>query len=574
MDAFKAYAFGTAGYCSLQALPLLLTPKLIVSMLAKDARPITDLEAYLSRSLALGLLAFALLVILLTGAVPLTGGIEENVKGTNGDGLSKDPYAYPTLLVTTGYHALTAFYLYTQVTGRWTFGLGAGLIFSSILFCFGVWVTIFGSEKGRISKTTGADKRTSNFPFGNTESAKSKKKESKDEKKDEAKLQLKNHGTFQRRRTSISSGSGESSTRSISPIVQTISTDPSTSRSASPSYSPSGCDSEVSVSSWQWPHPATDLALEGLKPGISHLFNHFSSTIASIMVTFDRGSNGYRNIILPLAHQDELVQRAVCVVSAFHIGRQDPSLYEMAEAGRTAIIAKLSQSARNNENSNEVFNLSTSVTLLVLLVGEMVTGSTEFNHLFSMMSALLQGSNILQETSSPVEAFLRQQVHMFQLFVRPFLDPASGAVMLKGSIKQYLDFMTCFSDCGPWYSAQVSCLEGAVHLAKDIYLEDYNAERHPLACHVKLERLRDMTLSINLATPGMHALVWPNFVAAASSRSQEHREYFVFKLRQIYEKTPMDNILIAIERLEEIWERFPSGGWTKCLGRFRPILAI
>merc|ERR1712113_1249123 len=166
MDAFKAYAFGTAGYCSVQALPLLLTPKLIVSMLAKDARPITDLEAYLSRSLALALLAFALLVILLTGAVPLTGSIEENVKGTNGDGLSKDPYAYPTLLVTTGYHALAAFYLYTQVTG-------------------------FGSEKGRISKTTGADKRTSNFPFGNTESAKSKKKESKEDRKDEAKSERK-----------------------------------------------------------------------------------------------------------------------------------------------------------------------------------------------------------------------------------------------------------------------------------------------------------------------------------------------------------------------------------------------
>lgn len=83
-----------------------------------------------------------------------------------------------------------------------------------------------------------------------------------------------------------------------------------------------------------------------------------------------------------------------------------------------------------------------------------------------------------------------------------------------------------------------------------------------------------MTSSISLATPGMHALVWPYFVAAASSQSEDHREYFVFKLRQIHEKTPMDNILIAIERLGEIWERFPSGGWTKSLGRFRPVLAI
>ncbi|KAI7263297.1 hypothetical protein KC343_g10638 [Hortaea werneckii] len=204
----------------------------------------------------------------------------------------------------------------------------------------------------------------------------------------------------------------------------------------------------------------------------------------------------------------------------------------------------------------------------------MVTGSTEFNHLYSMMTALLQGSNFLQGASPSVEAFLTQQVHMFQLFVRPFLDPDPGAVMLKGNIKQHLDFITSFSDCGPWYSAQVSCLEGAVQMAKDIYLEDYSGEHHPAACHLRLERLRDMTSSITLATPGMHALVWPYFVAAASSRSQGHREYFVFKLREIHQKTPMNNILIAIERLEEIWERFPSGGWTKCLGRFRPVLAI
>ncbi|RMY66608.1 hypothetical protein D0863_08316 [Hortaea werneckii] len=403
-------------------------------------------------------------------------------------------------------------------------------------------------------------------------------------------LQSKNHGTIEGRALSIFSEISESSTQSLSPILRTNSTNPSTSRSASPSHSSSGRDSKVSVSSWQWPHPAADLALEGLKPGISHLFNHFSSTIASIMVTFDRGSNGYRNIILPLAHQDELVQRAVCVVSAFHIGRHDPSLYATAEAGRTAIITKLSQSSRHKEHANEVFNLSTLVTLLVLLVGEMVTGSTEFNHLYSMMTALLQGSDILQAASPSVEAFLMQQVYpgrmmqlaldivdmvlRFQLFVRPLLDPAPGAVMLEGNIKQHLDFITCFSECGPWYSAQVSCLEGAVQLAKDIYLEDYNGEHHPNACHIRLERLRDMTSSITLATPGMHALVWPYFVAAASSRSQRHRDYFVFKLREIHQKTPMNNIIIAIERLEEIWERFPSGGWTRCLGRFRPILAV
>lgn len=156
-----------------------MTPKLIVSMLASEPRPMTDLEAYLSRSLALLLLAFAALSLLLTGAIPLSNSISENITATDSDGMSKDPYAYPTLVVTTIYHALTAFYLYTQIAYRGSFGFGAGLLASTVLFCMGMWVMLFGSEKGKISKKTGADKRTSNFPFQNTESAKEKKKESK-----------------------------------------------------------------------------------------------------------------------------------------------------------------------------------------------------------------------------------------------------------------------------------------------------------------------------------------------------------------------------------------------------------
>ena len=38
---------------------------------------------------------------------------------------------------------------------------------------------MFGDGKLRVSKTTGADKRTSGYPFKNEESAKEKKKDSK-----------------------------------------------------------------------------------------------------------------------------------------------------------------------------------------------------------------------------------------------------------------------------------------------------------------------------------------------------------------------------------------------------------
>ena len=176
LQAFNAFAFGTAGYFAIESFPLILTPKLIVSMAASEPRRITDLETYLCRSFGLALLTLAVLFLLLTGAVPLTTTATEE---TDADGNSTNPYAYPTLIVTTTYHALTSFYLYTQLTYSWNFAFTAGLTGSGALFCLGMWVVLFGAEKGRISKKTGADKRTSNFPFVNTESARSQKKEGK-----------------------------------------------------------------------------------------------------------------------------------------------------------------------------------------------------------------------------------------------------------------------------------------------------------------------------------------------------------------------------------------------------------
>ena len=40
----------------------------------------------------------------------------------------------------------------------------------------GLWCLMFASSSGRISRKTGADKRTSAFPFGNKESASERKK--------------------------------------------------------------------------------------------------------------------------------------------------------------------------------------------------------------------------------------------------------------------------------------------------------------------------------------------------------------------------------------------------------------
>jgi hypothetical protein len=63
--------------------------------------------------------------------------------------------------------------MWTQ-TGVISFGFGtAG---STVLAAIALWCILFASSDGRISRKTGADKRTSGFPFKNAEADKRKGK--------------------------------------------------------------------------------------------------------------------------------------------------------------------------------------------------------------------------------------------------------------------------------------------------------------------------------------------------------------------------------------------------------------
>jgi len=55
-------------------------------------------------------------------------------------------------------------------TKQSTYALAA-LIWAAFA-AIGLWCILFGTEKGKISKRTGADKRTSGFPFKNAEADK------------------------------------------------------------------------------------------------------------------------------------------------------------------------------------------------------------------------------------------------------------------------------------------------------------------------------------------------------------------------------------------------------------------
>jgi len=152
------WAWATAGWFSLVALPLLLFPRFILflatpskDLVARDT--LTPLEWFLSVHTALLLLGLALGLIMAI------------------------PNHTPLLL-------LSSFLAFNTPSSR----LGPlGILLScgnGAMGVWGAWVLVFGGG-GHFSRTTGADKRTSAFLFGNKSSASEVKKAWKKEREKE-----------------------------------------------------------------------------------------------------------------------------------------------------------------------------------------------------------------------------------------------------------------------------------------------------------------------------------------------------------------------------------------------------
>lgn len=128
------------------------------------------------------------------------------------------------------------------------------------------------------------------------------------------------------------------------------------------------------------------------------------------MVVFDDDTNGYRSLVLPMALEDDLLRRAVGVVAAQHLSRQRPELQAAAEAGRSAVISRLRNDSLQH-SEDRVFNKFTWATLLVLLVGETVTGSADYGFFVQMLLSLSMG-NPGRDLEPSLSAFLEAQTHM------------------------------------------------------------------------------------------------------------------------------------------------------------------
>jgi len=81
MDAVSTYSFGNLAWLSSQALPLILWPSFIGSLLRSDEAHASPVEEYFARSLGFALLALGLIIVLLSGAVPLGSEVDGELFG-------------------------------------------------------------------------------------------------------------------------------------------------------------------------------------------------------------------------------------------------------------------------------------------------------------------------------------------------------------------------------------------------------------------------------------------------------------------------------------------------------------
>ncbi|TFB00183.1 hypothetical protein CCMA1212_007592 [Trichoderma ghanense] len=316
-------------------------------------------------------------------------------------------------------------------------------------------------------------------------------------------------------------------------------------------------------------------AIQPVSPQARLFFNHFSEFIAPKMVVFDFHGNGYRDILLPLACEDELVGQAISVIAAFHLSQRAPQMRMAAEVGQHAILSKLFRDSLQLE-PRRLFSLSTWATILVLLVGETITGANNYVHLLEILSNLAQSSDSVPSLSPITRGFIKEQTRMFELFGFPLSSETKGIQTLSKQPDYYLDFMSSYPSLSqdPQQYANVAVMKEAIKQACDLYR---NRAMHLISQEESIqsvERLKETVIDLDPSVDGCHALVWTYFVAAAESILPEHRDFFSTRLQSLYSCTEFGTIPIAVQSLQHIWANQGSQRWTEVVTRQRPILIM
>ena len=165
--------------------------------------------------------------------------------------------------------------------------------------------------------------------------------------------------------------------------------------------------------------------------------------------------------------------------------------------------------------------------------------------------------------------------YRFQLFTPPLLDPSQGCEAFQKDLDFYFDFFVSVqSPNNPQLATNVIIYQEAIKQARNLYMKQTLQVQTPEQLWSDIEALKILVTPILSNSPGMHTLPWVYFIAAASSQDLGQREFFTERLMQVYQKTRMENILVALDRLEEIWRLPPDSNWARNPRAVNPVLII
>ncbi|KAI9147092.1 hypothetical protein HJFPF1_13124 [Paramyrothecium foliicola] len=223
------------------------------------------------------------------------------------------------------------------------------------------------------------------------------------------------------------------------------------------------------------------------------LCSHFSTRIAFEMVAIDDKQNGWRHLVLPFAHSDDLVMSAVLAVASFHnhilnsphiflqaqslasisngeLLEYFPSHLQMHDYKVLSGLRQRSDLARCDVKARQ----SVLMTILVLQVGAMVTGRGDFPLLYRMLESAFEA--VGGETGlggGEVADFILSQVYKFRFYGATLLDekaalqaissPSNAGRLLNSLSSRWLD--------QPEHGQTLLLVNDLVRQAIDFYVE-------------------------------------------------------------------------------------------------------
>ncbi|KAI1210429.1 uncharacterized protein F4807DRAFT_459805 [Annulohypoxylon truncatum] len=335
-------------------------------------------------------------------------------------------------------------------------------------------------------------------------------------------------------------------------------------------------------------------ALSELDPRTRCYFLHFAVHVSHFMVIFDDEANGYRHHVLPMAHSDPLVQKAVCIVSAFHLSAKHPRLRPPAEVVRADLIRRLSRSAAVKPDLSE----TAWATLLLLTMADLITGHEDVTSLMVILNTFVDARGPPKESASGLEKFLYFQSSVLGFFRRPFSPPGPRPLppqrLLSHPVATFEAYTQGLHNCqkheapplykGEAYASRFPLYEEAFRLAGEIYTARMEAvdprpalcgghdDRHFRCMKEHVRRIRALCEQIDPAEQGTHVISWPIFVAAMESCSESDREFFAAALRRIWERCGYANISRGLETLPELWDKSRNRSWTSVMGDYKGLV--